>query len=131
MGIEDLKIVSGGQTGADRAALDFAIGHGLPHGGWCPKGRMDKEISKALKKEEQLWKERGKQVLAIIPLNLDGYVFDPQWQDWKKQHLTDRVAADFTGWESDNAKFEAHLASVVKALRADAGAREQPPKPKL
>jgi hypothetical protein len=34
-----LKIVSGGQTGADRAALDFAIAHGIPHGGWCPKGR--------------------------------------------------------------------------------------------
>ena len=33
------KIISGGQTGADRAALDWAINHGLPHGGWCPKGR--------------------------------------------------------------------------------------------
>jgi hypothetical protein len=33
------KIISGGQTGADRAALDWAIGRGLPHGGWCPKGR--------------------------------------------------------------------------------------------
>jgi hypothetical protein len=28
-----------GQTGADRAALDWAINHGIPHGGWCPKGR--------------------------------------------------------------------------------------------
>jgi hypothetical protein len=34
------KIVSGGQTGADRAALDFAIYHDIPHGGWCPKGRL-------------------------------------------------------------------------------------------
>ena len=33
------RIVSGGQTGADRAGLDFAIEHGLKHGGWCPKGR--------------------------------------------------------------------------------------------
>jgi hypothetical protein len=33
-------IVSGGQTGADRAALGFAIDHGIPHGGWCPKGRL-------------------------------------------------------------------------------------------
>src|ERR1022692_3703229 len=37
------KIVSGGQTGADRAALDFAIEHGIPHGGWCPKGRRSEE----------------------------------------------------------------------------------------
>jgi len=33
------KIVSGGQTGADRAALDWALSHNLPCGGWCPKGR--------------------------------------------------------------------------------------------
>lgn len=32
-------IVSGGQTGADRAALDFALEHGIPCGGWCPYGR--------------------------------------------------------------------------------------------
>lgn len=32
-------IISGGQTGADRAALDFAIEHQIPHRGWCPKGR--------------------------------------------------------------------------------------------
>ena len=33
------KIVSGGQTGADRAGLDWAIWHEIAHGGWCPKGR--------------------------------------------------------------------------------------------
>jgi len=33
------KIISGGQTGADRAALDWAIKRGMAHGGWCPKGR--------------------------------------------------------------------------------------------
>ena len=31
-------IVSGGQTGVDRAALDAAIAAGLPYRGWCPKG---------------------------------------------------------------------------------------------
>lgn len=34
-----LKIVSGGQTGVDRAALDFALERGLACGGWCPAGR--------------------------------------------------------------------------------------------
>ena len=34
------KIISGGQTGADRAALDFAIKMGIPQGGWVPKGRL-------------------------------------------------------------------------------------------
>lgn len=33
------KIISGGQTGADRAALDVAINLRIPHGGWIPKGR--------------------------------------------------------------------------------------------
>jgi hypothetical protein len=35
-----LKIVSGGQPGVDRAALDAAIEHGLPLGGWVPRGRL-------------------------------------------------------------------------------------------
>ena len=33
------KIVSGGQTGVDRAALDVALEMGVPGSGWCPKGR--------------------------------------------------------------------------------------------
>lgn len=33
------KIVSGGQTGVDRAGLDVAIALGIEHGGWCPSGR--------------------------------------------------------------------------------------------
>jgi hypothetical protein len=33
------RIISGGQTGADRSALDWAIANRIPHGGWCPKGR--------------------------------------------------------------------------------------------
>ena len=37
------KIISGGQTGADRAALDFAIKHNLPYGGWVPKGRKTED----------------------------------------------------------------------------------------
>jgi hypothetical protein len=36
-----VKIVSGGQTGVDRAALDVALRHGIQTGGWCPAGRLD------------------------------------------------------------------------------------------
>ena len=37
------KIISGGQTGADRAGLDTAIAKGIPHGGWIPKGRKTED----------------------------------------------------------------------------------------
>jgi hypothetical protein len=48
------KIVSGGQTGADRAALDAAVKLDIPHGGWIPKGRMaeDGPISEKYQLEE-------------------------------------------------------------------------------
>jgi len=34
-----ITIISGGQSGIDRAALDFALKHKIPCGGWCPRGR--------------------------------------------------------------------------------------------
>ncbi len=37
------KIISGGQTGVDRAALDVAIELGIACGGWCPKGRASEQ----------------------------------------------------------------------------------------
>ena len=39
--MKTLKIISGGQTGVDRAALDVALKHGIDCGGWCPAGRID------------------------------------------------------------------------------------------
>lgn len=33
------RVVSGGQTGVDRAALEAALAYGVPIGGWCPRGR--------------------------------------------------------------------------------------------
>ena len=36
-----MKIISGGQTGVDRAALDVALKRGIQCGGWCPAGRLD------------------------------------------------------------------------------------------
>ncbi|WP_164104660.1 putative molybdenum carrier protein [Candidatus Laterigemmans baculatus] len=39
------RIVSGGQTGVDRGALDAAIDLGLGHGGWCPRGRLAEDGS--------------------------------------------------------------------------------------
>ena len=38
-----IKIISGGQTGADRAGLDVAIARSIPHGGSCPKSRKSED----------------------------------------------------------------------------------------
>lgn len=39
----DFKVVAGGQSGADQGGLDWAIAHGVRHGGWCPKGRRSED----------------------------------------------------------------------------------------
>src|SRR5215471_19054130 len=39
-----MKIISGGQTGVDRAALDVAIERGIDWGGWCPKGGWAEDL---------------------------------------------------------------------------------------
>jgi hypothetical protein len=90
------------------------------------------EVNLAIQKEQRLYdKEKGREVLSLIPLNLDGYMFNEEWRsEWKGQ-ITSRLALDFTNWEYDNPKFEEQLERVVKALRADAGARGVVPPSRL
>ena len=49
MTVMNFKIVSGGQTGVDRAGLEAAIALGLPYGGWVPKGRIAEDGTVPLK----------------------------------------------------------------------------------
>ncbi len=73
-------------------------------------------------------KQRGTKIRALIPLNLDNALW--QWQAGKADQVRSRLAADFTGWEHDNAKFERAFEWLVKALRTDEG-REVPPESRL
>lgn len=92
---------------------------------------VDNEIKIAFDKEQDLWRERGKEVLALIPLNLDGYLFTGQWRSGLATEVKARLAADFTGWEQANHKFEEQIEYLVRALRTDDGGKELPPRPKL
>mgnify|MGYP003663098852 CR=1 FL=1 len=93
-------------------------------------GWVDDELKHAFAKEKQLFKDRGCEVLSLIPLNLDGYLFS-DWIHPKRNQILERMAPDFTGWDSDNAKFEQQLERVVKALQTNNTGREPEPKPKL
>ncbi len=89
---------------------------------------VEEEIEKALEKERLARKER-RHLLALVPLDLDGSVHD--WDHALKTTLLSRKAADFRGWQDDEAKFNASLERVIAALRLDEGGREPVPEGRL
>ena len=91
---------------------------------------VDAEIEKAFEKEHALWKDREQKVLALIPLNLDGFLFEG-WHDGKASKVRARLAPDFRGWDKDHARCEEQIDRIVRALRADGQAREKPPQSRL
>lgn len=83
-GFWGIRIISGGQTGVDRAALDVALALGLPCGGFCPKGRRAEdgpipliyplEETKSARYAARTWANVGSAdaTLILSPLPLTG-----------------------------------------------------------
>ena len=78
---------------------------------------VDREIERALAKEQRLWQTERRRAACILPLDLDGYLFDG-WQDSRSADIRNRVAADFRGWQRRPAVFEDGLQRVTRSLAA-------------
>jgi len=87
---------------------------------------VDNEIGTAFAKEQQLTKERGAKVQVLVPLNLDGYLFSDAWTSGYQTQVRRRLAADFKDGD-----FDEQVERLIRALRADEGARDTPPTRKL
>jgi hypothetical protein len=99
------KIVSGGQTGVDRGALDAAIACNVPHGGWCPRDRLaeDGTIAEcyqlsehesrdyALRTEQNVIDSDGTLILYFPPLTGGTLLTHQKAKRWRKPLLRIRL----------------------------------------
>lgn len=91
---------------------------------------MGKEIDIAFEKEEKLWKKQSKKVEALIPVDLDRYIFDG-WECGKASIVKKRYIADCTGRDRDNAKYEMQVRKIVEALKTEDAGRAPAPEGKV
>jgi hypothetical protein len=88
---------------------------------------VDSEINAAFEKERRLMRERGTKVLALIPLDLDGALFNSTSAGAKSVEIRSRHAADFTRWGSSEEAFSDAVNRLLPALRTNRLSREPPP----
>ena len=97
-----MQLISGGQTGVDRAVLDVAVERGIAYGGWCPKGGWAEDFPKPpglLAKYPQLretpladpaqrteWNVRDADACMIV-VDAGGWV-SPRVRRWRKNWRT-------------------------------------------
>lgn len=81
--------------------------------GWWLAG----ELERAEEQEREIAERLGIEAAVLVPVNLDGYLESGRWRGVHQPLIVSRLAADFAGWESDEAVFERQLERLVKALR--------------
>lgn len=79
---------------------------------------VDREMSHVLQREQDETRAGRVRSLRLVPLDLDGYLFDPTCTYPRRADLASRVAAPFRGWEDDPATYEAGLSRLLRALEA-------------
>jgi hypothetical protein len=102
--------VRGGILGSDKVLL--CCSRNSLKSSW-----VDNEIIIALKKEQEVFPEYGRKRLVLMPLNLDNYLFDKEWQSGKKEQILSRLAANFVNWKKDHKNFMRELDKLVSALQ--------------
>jgi hypothetical protein len=88
---------------------------------------VENELTRAFEKEQELQRDRGEKVLCVVPLDLDGYLFE--WTDGKATKLKERVAANFKDRRAK--QFDKQMERLVAALRPQDQGRRQPPRSQL
>jgi hypothetical protein len=79
---------------------------------------VEREVREALRKEELIHKDVGRGGLALIPLNIDGYMFSEEFGESPySTEIRRRQAVNFENWESDLSKMQSGVKAIVKALR--------------
>ncbi len=75
---------------------------------------VNTELDKALIKEKDLWQDSMNRTLALIPLNLDNYIFN--WNSSRKSELIRRYIEDLSNWEELPGKFDYAINRILTAL---------------
>jgi uncharacterized protein YjbI with pentapeptide repeats len=84
-----------------------------PTGGWW----VDREIGRALQREEQVSRERNETVTIVIPIIIDDFLFSPDCTYHRAADLKERLAANLIGWDTNDAVYERGLQGILRALR--------------
>jgi hypothetical protein len=129
------KIISGGQTGADRGGLDAAIALRLVHGGWCPRGRLAEDgrvpaqyqlvetIDAEYDTRTRMNVEAADATVIFVGAMTRGSMATLQW--CRRRHRPYVVVANaIAGRDAATARFASWLERVQPAVLNVAGSRE-------
>ncbi len=83
-------------------------------------GWVNFEIDLALHRETELRKNATGDQWRLIPLDLDGHLFNPEYSGGALR-IRNRLAGDFIGWKTDSDKFDRQIAKVMQAIRIEGG----------